>query len=98
MFEEKDTQLGINLWEAYQNQDIESLEKLSDNQSGCFHFLKEIIDSYININPEIFVRNLIEKGITDFKLIFEKFRDELGIFGFGDLQVKVIFDKILKEK
>ena len=98
LFEEKDIQLGLNLWEAYQNQDIKSLEKLSDNQSDCFHFLKEVIDSYININPEIFIRNLIEKDITDFELIFEKFRDELGIFGFGDLQVKVIFDKILKEK
>jgi hypothetical protein len=98
LFEEKDIQLGLNFWKAYQNQDIKSLEKLSDNQSDCFHFLKEVIDTYININPEIFIRNLIEKGITDFQLIFEKFRDELGIFGFGDLQVKMIIDKILKEK
>jgi hypothetical protein len=97
LFNEKDIELGINLWKAYQNNDKNSLQKLSENQSDCFRFLQEVIDSYLNINPEVFVKNLIKSGTTDFKLIFEKFQDELGIFGFGDLQVKSIYNKILRE-
>lgn len=98
LFNQKDIQLGTDLWEAFKNHDVESLRQLSENQPECYHFLKEIIDSYLNINPEIFIRHLIENGTTDFNEIFEKFKDELGIFGFGDLQVKLFYDKILKEK
>ncbi|GAA5091598.1 hypothetical protein GCM10023210_19230 [Chryseobacterium ginsengisoli] len=98
LFQEKDIELGINLWKAYQNKDTESLQQLSENQSECYHFLKEIIDSYLNIKPEAFIKNLIKNGTTDFSEVFEKFRDELGIFGFGDLQVKSIYDTIVKEK
>jgi hypothetical protein len=98
LFNEKDIQLGINLWKAFQNNDIEYLQQLSENQSECFHFLKEIIDSYLNIKPEVFIKNLIKNGTTDFNKIFEKFQEELGIFGFGDLQVKSIYDRILEEK
>jgi hypothetical protein len=94
----KDIELGINLWKAYQNNDRKALEQLSENQSDGFHFLKEVIDSYLNINPEIFIKNVIENGATDFITLFEKFQNELGIFGFGDLQVKSIYDKVLKEK
>ncbi len=98
LFNEDDIRLGINLWKAFQNNDAETLSQLSENQSECYHFLKEIIDYYLNINPEIFIKNLIKNGITDFKKVFEKFQDELGIFGFGDLQVKSIYDKVLHEK
>lgn len=98
LFKEKDINLGVDLWQAFQNKDSESLEQLSENQSECFHFLKEIIDSYLNIKPEVFIKNLIQNGTMDFNKIFEKFQDELGIFGFGDLQVKSIHDKILEEK
>lgn len=98
LFQEKDINLGVDLWQSFQNNDSESLQQLSENQSKCFHFLKEIIDSYLNIKPEVFIKNLIQNGTTDFNQIFEKFQDELGIFGFGDLQVKSIYDKILEEK
>jgi hypothetical protein len=98
LFNEKDIELGINLWKAYQKNDTDSLQKLSETPSDCFHFLNEVIDFYLNINPDVFVKNLIKSGTKDFHLIFEKFQDELGIFGFGDLQVKSIYDRILKEK
>lgn len=98
LFQEKDIKLALNLWKAYQNNDRESLKKLSENQSDCFHYLDEIIDAYLHTDPEVFIKNLMEKGTTDFNMIFEKFRDELGIFGFGDLQVKTFYDKIVTEK
>ncbi|SIQ07325.1 hypothetical protein SAMN05880574_10526 [Chryseobacterium sp. RU37D] len=94
LFDKNDIDLGIDLWKAYQENNKELLSKLSENQSICFPFLKDVIHAYLTINPENFIKNLIENGTTDFNEIFEKFRDELGILGFGDLQVKVIYDKI----
>ena len=98
LFKQKDLELGLNLWEAYQSNHQNKLKQLSEIQSDCFRFLPELITVYQNINPEVFIKNLIQNGITDFSEVFEKFRDELGIFGFGDLQVKLIYDKVFKEK
>ncbi len=94
LFNENDIDLAVNLWKAYQNNDIDSLKQLSENQSNCFHFLKEVIDAYINTNPEDFITNQIENGLTDFESVFKQFQEELGIFGFGDLQVRKIYEKI----
>jgi len=95
LFNEKDIKLAVNLWKAYQNNDLDSLKELSENQSDCFHFLKEVIDAYIHINPEDFIKNQIENGLADFDSVFKKFQEELGIFGFGDLQVKKIYERVL---
>jgi len=94
LFNEKDIELAENLWKAYQINDINSLKQLSENPSNCFHFLNEVIDAYINVKPEEFIKNKIENGLTDFDSIFKKFQKELGIFGFGDLQVKKIMRKL----
>lgn len=98
LFKEKDIEIALRLWKAYQNQDKISLKQLSANESDCFHFLKEVIDVYSNKDPEVFIKNLIENGTTDFNSIFKKFQEELEILGFGDLQVKSIFEKILHQK
>lgn len=98
LFNENDIKLALNLLNAYQNNDIRSLQQLSKNQTGCFHHLSEIIDTYINIKPEVFIRKQIENGLRDFDSVFKKFQEELGIFGFGDLQVKKFYEKVLNEK
>ncbi|UQB67914.1 DUF1835 domain-containing protein [Epilithonimonas zeae] len=98
LFNKNDIELTLNLWKAYQNNDIDSLKQLSDNQSNCFHFLKEVTDAYIHIKPENFIRNQIENGLKDFDSVFKKFQEELGIFGFGDMQVKKFYEKVLSEK
>lgn len=95
LFSVNDIELALNLWKSFQNNDIGSLKQLSENQSDCFHFLKEVIESYIKINPEDFIKNQIENGLTDFDSVFKKFQKELGIFGFGDLQVKKIYERVL---
>jgi hypothetical protein len=70
------------------------LKQLSENQPNCFHFLKEVVDAYINTNLEDFIKNQIKNGLTGFDSVFKKFQQELGIFGFGDLQVKKIYEKV----
>lgn len=97
LFKQKDLELGLNLWEAYQS-NHQNKKQLSEIQSDCFHFLPELITTYQDINPKVFIKNLILNGITDFSEVFKKFREELGIFGFGDLQVKLIYDKVFQEK
>lgn len=98
LFKKKDLELGQNLWEAYQSNHQNKLKQLSEIQSDCFRLLPELIIAYQSINPEIFIQNLIQNGITNFSEVFEKFREELGIFGFGDLQVKLIYEKVFQEK
>lgn len=103
--EEKDIELGVNLWKAYQNQDKNSLTLLSETQSKCFNLLKEIIEAYFNTfpenktstNPEVYVKKLMDDGLKDFKQIFEKFQQKFGMYGYGDLQVKKMYDKVLKQ-
>ncbi len=97
LFNKNDIELAENLWKAYQKKDTYSLKQLAENQSGCFRFLKEVVDAYINVNPENFIKNQFKKGLTDFDSIFEKFQEELGIFGFGDLQVRNIYQKLLTQ-
>ena len=98
LLNENDINLAQNLWKSYKNKDIESLKELSKSDSTCYRFLEEVIDAYININPVDFIRSHIENGMTDFNSVFEKFREELGSFGFGDLQVKSLYEKVLNEK
>ncbi len=94
-----DILLGANLWEAYQNGDLKRLVELSNTESICFPYLREVCSAEIerkkNHKPEKTLRRLTEEGPTDFNEIFRKFVKEEGIYGFGDLQVKAMYDKIM---
>ncbi|KMQ69763.1 hypothetical protein ACM39_01560 [Chryseobacterium sp. FH2] len=98
LFRENDIEFALNLWEAFKNNDNNSLQQLSENLSQCFKYLEEVIEVYLHTSPEDFIENLIEDEVTDFNIIFEKFQKEFEMLGFGDLQVKAVYDKILKEK
>jgi hypothetical protein len=100
---EEDIQLGTDLWEAYQKQDKKTLSQLSESKSPGFQFLKEVIDAYLNTfpendqltNPEVFIRNLVKNGAKDFNSVFEEFQHNFGIYGYGDFQVKNMFQACL---
>ncbi|MBB4806919.1 hypothetical protein HNP38_002215 [Chryseobacterium defluvii] len=103
-FREKDIQLGVNLWNTYQNDDRQQLIRLSENESDCFALLKPVIEAYCNTspenitltNPEVYIKNLVDNGIRDFSSVFKTFQQNLGIYGYGDLQVKKMYDKALQ--
>lgn len=94
-----DILLGASLWEAYQNGDLKRLAELSNTESICFPYLREVCNAEIerkkNQKPEKTLRRLTEEGLTDFNDIFRKFDEEEGIYGFGDLQVKAMYEKII---
>jgi len=92
------------LWRAYQNNDMASLSSISKLLADEFDFLKEAIQAQIDRLPdgdglpERTLRELVnEFGDQDFGLVFKEFSNRLPIYGFGDLQVKRLFD-LLKEK
>jgi hypothetical protein len=105
-FGKKDLELGRDLWIAYKNNDFTTLETLAESQSPCFPYLKEVckahIDRYIFIDgknrPELVIEDIVEKTSSDFHTVFGEFFKREGIYGFGDLQVKKMYDKIVKDR
>ena len=94
--------LGKDLWTAYKNSDFAWLEELSKTDSPYFPHLREICQAHLERfptnggkgRPEKAVEQLIEEGASDFNTVFNKFSQREGIYGFGDLQVKQIFENV----
>lgn len=103
IFQAQDIELGVKLWEAYQSQDFVKLKELSKQNSDCFQYLEEVCQAHIERfpkndllgRPERIIREIIETQSKDFKEVFAKFSAKEGIYGFGDLQVKVIFERLV---
>jgi hypothetical protein len=91
-FSEKDILLGADLWRAFQNADYEMLERLSEIESECFPYLKEVCRAEIEkqTRPRKVLEEIIANGKTDFAEIFPEFSAQAGVYGFGDSQVKRI--------
>lgn len=94
-FSDEDILLGVNLWEAYQNKDFQGLERLSETESDCFPYLEKVCRAAIEMQtrPKERLQEIISEG-TDFREIFQKFRETEGVYGFGDAQVKRILQGI----
>ncbi len=95
-FSEKDILLGTNLWKAYQNADYEMLEKLSETESECFQYLREVCRAEIkkDSGPRDILREISVNGTKDFTEIFSEFTNLAGVYGYGDAQVKRILQEI----
>jgi hypothetical protein len=102
---DKDIHLGKDLWEAYSKRDRDELRKLATVNSPGFHDLGNVVAAHIERfpgdgsegRPEKTVRKIIESGITDFPDLFAEFSKRDGIYGFSDLQVKRMWEKVTKE-
>lgn len=95
-FSHDDVFLAVQLWEAFQDRDFKKLVELADTESKCFPYLKEVCEAaaQIETRPKESLEKIIEGGKTDFGEVFGEFSETEGIYGFGDLQVKKIFDEI----
>lgn len=96
-FSDKDLKLGADLWKAFQNKDFTKLEKLSQTKSECFPHLKEVCRAAIEqeFRPKKVVETIIADGADNFSKVFKKFYETEGVYGFGDSQVKRIYDEVL---
>ena len=102
-FGDKDLELANNLWLAYKNKYLDKLEKLSREQSPCFPYLREVCMAHIERfpkdnekgRPEKVIEEIMQEGTTKFYDVFSQFFKREGIYGFGDMQFKLIYDKVL---
>ena len=94
---------GQELWNAYKNGDLERLTELSKQQSLAFPHLQEIVKAHVERfpkdgtkgRPERVIEDITKNISTDFHKVFKEFWNRESIYGFGDTQVKYLYDKVM---
>jgi hypothetical protein len=103
LFSEADLELGQALWTAYQENNFEELIRLGKNQSFAFPYLQEVVKAHIDRfpkdgtkgRPEKVIEDIIQNVSTDFSNVFKEFWNRESIYGFGDTQLKSLYDKVM---
>jgi len=101
-----DLQLGQDLWTAYKNGNLEELTRLAKNQSSAFPYLQEVIRAHIDRfpkdgtkgRPEKVIEDITKNVSTDFHKVFREFWNRESIYGFGDIQLKHLYDKVMHSR
>lgn len=99
-----DMQLGQDLWTAYKGGDLENLTILSRNKSLAFPFLPEVVSAHVDRfpkdgsygRPEKVIEEIAKNISTDFPNVFQEFWKRESIYGFGDTQIKSLYDKVMR--
>lgn len=88
----EDVLLGREIWKSFI---FKSFDLIDFEKAGNFPHLKEVCEaaSEIESRPEARMREILETGETDFDKAFEEFRKTEAIYGFGDAQVRKIYDR-----
>lgn len=98
--------LGKDLWEAYKNGNLEELTNLSKNRSLAFPYLQEIVKAHVDRfpkdgtkgRPEEVIEDITKNISTDFHKVFKEFWNRESIYGFGDTQLKHLYDKVMHNR
>lgn len=99
-----DLQSGKELWAAYKDNNFEELIRLTKSQSFAFPYLREVVKAHIDRfpkdgaigRPEKVIEDIIKNGPADFHKVFEEFGSRESIYGFGDTQLKHLYDKVMR--
>jgi hypothetical protein len=92
-----------NLWELYQNHNLEQLLKTARELENKYPFILIAVKAHIQRIPtkgnlgrprESLIQIMKELKSEDFGLVFKEFNKRESIYGFGDLQVKRLFNEI----
>ena len=97
-------QLGQELWAAYKDNNFEELIRLAKNQSSAFPYLQEVVKAHVdrfpkdgtNGRPEKVIEEITKNVSTDFNNVFKEFWKRESIYGFGDTQLKHLYDKVMR--
>ena len=98
-------QLGQRLWQAYKNSNLEELTKLSAYKSASLPYLQPVVQAHTDRfpqegakgRPESILEEIIRTGPGDFQSVFVAFSKREPIYGFGDNQLKAIYDRVRKD-
>ncbi|QIP13784.1 DUF1835 domain-containing protein [Spirosoma aureum] len=102
-FSEADINFGHELWKAYKNGKLEELTNLSTHQSLAFPYLQEVVKAHVDRfpedgtkgRPELVIEDITKNISTDFHKVFNEFWNRESIYGFGDTQLKSLYDKVI---
>ena len=93
----------VSLWESYQINDTEKLIKTSRQLKNTYPYIFTAVAAHIERIPtndnigrpsKSLIRIMDELQTVEFAPIFREFCERENIYGFGDLQVKRLFDEI----
>jgi hypothetical protein len=92
----EDIELGSDLWQAFKTGNDYRLKKLSKTGSNAFPYLNEVAGAAAEIGekPKELVRSLFSKVGENFSELFSEFRQQAGVYGFGNSQVKRLLDEV----
>ena len=101
-----DLQFGQDLWAAYKINDLEKLIRLARNQSPALPYLQEVVKAQVERfpgddtkgRPERVLEDITKNISTDFQEVFREFWRRESIYGFGDTQVKELYDKVMHDR
>ena len=102
LLSEADINFGQKLWKAYKNGNLEELTNLSKHQSSAFPYLQEVVKAHVDrfpkdgtkVRPEKVIEDIITNISPDFHKVCEEFWNRESIYGFGDTQLKSLYDKV----
>ena len=91
------------LWKAYQNQHIEGLLDIAKALEEIYPFILPAVQAHIDRvtieRPSQSLKMIMEELQTEnFGTVFKEFNQRESIYGFGDLQVKRLFDDIMESR
>lgn len=104
---DNDLKLFSSLWELYQNQNHTGILELAVKHSEMFPFLKDAAKANLQRFPsdgslgrpeQTLLDIMKETGSDEFGPVFREFYKRESIYGFGDLQVKRLFDELRNSK
>jgi hypothetical protein len=96
-----------SLWESYQINDTEKLIKTSRQLKNTYPFIFTAVEAHIERIPtngnmgrpsQSLLQIMDELETEEFGPVFREFNRRENIYGFGDLQVKRLFDKIMNNR
>jgi len=103
---EDDLRLGHDLWKVYKSGDLEELTNLSRHQSLSFPYLQEVVKAHVDRfpkdgskgRPERVLEDITKNVSTDFHKVCKEFWSRESIYGFGDIQLKHLYDKVMRKE
>ena len=103
---DNDLQFGQDLWAAYKRDNLEELIRLAKIQSPAFPYVQEVVKAHVERfpkdgtkgRPERVLEEITKNISTNFHEVFKEFWNRQSIYGFGDTQLKKLYDKVMNNR
>jgi hypothetical protein len=103
LLNDDDLQLGKDLWTAYKSDNPQELARLAKTRSSAFPYLLEVVKAHLDRfpkdgtkgRPERVIEEITNNISPDFQKVCEEFWKRESIYGFGDVQLKHLYDRVM---